>query len=441
MSRSLSQQGSLQVPPEAAAFASNFKNRRDPIRPASQIAGLTFLTQGGSPWTGVSVNTGIAASDTTLPIFSGQSIKLTSGTAGDSSGYGSFRSPAPLSSAIDLSAGKSLIVWFKQTGTLPIENLQVVAYSGTGTTNSMVWNTVGTPPGADTGWFAAEFKGSWGTQGGTFDPTNVTSIRVNHVGTTGSAVNIAAVAVRPAPTLYPNGVATIYLDDLQPSQLTTALPKLASYGYPAVLAPILESISTDGVSNLTLAQIKTLHDINGWEVAAHSDTLANHAAGFPNLSNNTLEAAFATMRQWQVANKFDDSTTWASPLGVVNPNVWTIAQKYGYRSHRYAENGAASLGSRQSAGVVTAPSAIHARSWSVSNGDTVARATNDIDQAKALKGNAVFVFHAIGGSSSGATQISTADFGSIIDYINTQGLAVRTPSQILSETTAGQLLY
>ena len=422
-------------------YSSNFKNRRDASRPPAHIAGLTYLTFGSSPWTGVSVNTGIAAADSTLPVFSGQSIKLTSGTAGDSSGYGSFRSPAPLGTAIDLSAGKSLIVWFKQNGALPIENLQVVAYSGSGTTNSMQWNTVGTPPGADTGWFAAEFKGSWGTQGGTFDPTNVTSIRVNHVGTTGAALNIAAVAVRPAPTLYPNGVATIYLDDLQPSQLTTAMPKLASYGYPAVLAPILESISTDGVSNLTLAQIRNLHDVNGWEVAAHSDTLANHAAGFPNLSSTVVEAAFATMRQWQITNKFDDSVTWASPLGVVNPSVWTIAQKYGYRLHRYAENGAASLGSRQSAGVITAPSAIHARSWSVSNGDTVARATNDIDQAKALKGNAVFVFHAIGGTSSGATQISTADFGTIIDYINTQGLAVRTPSQILAETAAGQLLY
>lgn len=409
------------------------------LRPATHIAGVTFLTRVAATdtWTLVAPGTGAAvANDATLGLFATSTARLTAGV--DLSSYASYRS-GTLATPIDLSGGKSILVWYRNTGSAPISTFEVTAYSGTGTANAMKWDFNVLPPGADDAWIVGEYKGDWGTATGTWDPTNITAIWVNNVGPGQSQINVGAVAIRPASTLYPNGVATICLDDSDATAASNALVKLSQYNYPAVLAIVLDLIGTTG--RLTLAQIQQLHDTLGWEVAGHSDTLSNHAIGFTKLPLGTLNAAFEKMRAWQIANGFDDSIAWASPQGLCTTREWRAAQRAGYGLHRFADAGAGQLGSRQSAGAWTTPSAIRSRSFSSTSGDTTARVQTDIDRAKSLKGHFVLTCHLVGGATEGASAITAAHFGTIIDYINTVGMPVRTFKQIADEVAAGQLLY
>lgn len=88
---------------------------------------------------------------------------------------------------------------------------------------------------------------------------------------------------RNAPTgQFPNGVVSITADDSYGGQWTELLPKLNTYGWRATLFPIISKLDTPGF--LTTAQVKSLHDDYGWEIAAHASSGTKHAQGRSNIT-------------------------------------------------------------------------------------------------------------------------------------------------------------
>ncbi len=102
--------------------------------------------------------------------------------------------------------------------------------------------------------------------------------------------------------------------------------------------PIVDRVGTAG--NMTLAQIKSLCDVNGWDIGGHSYTTAAHAAGYSALSAADVDADLYNMKQWLMDNGFRGSDFWAWPLGDDSAALQAKVSKYfTYARHTYQRPG------------------------------------------------------------------------------------------------------
>lgn len=229
--------------------------------------------------------------------------------------------------------------------------------------------------------------------------------------------------------IYPNGVVTICLDDAYASHWTYARPAMSAYGYPATLFPVTGRI--DGSGALTLAQLKTLQDVLGWEVGAHASTQTNH--------DN-----YNSMTQAQVLDDMIDNVKWlrengfrvrnyAYPQGTFTTmNSDALAQRM-FRSARSINPTA--LGALPPSN----PWRLKSRSGVGGSGGfavTTSGTTGTyglLSAAKAGSSWVILTIHDISAGASGSiNQISSADFTSLINSINGLGMEVATIDQVLA---------
>lgn len=232
--------------------------------------------------------------------------------------------------------------------------------------------------------------------------------------------HVQAVAAEPEPsTLFPNGALTICFDDGYASQFTEGMKKLSSVGLPAVAYVIWDLIGTAG--RLTLAQLQQLQNLDGWEIACHSFTQADHDAGFETLTAARVEANLRAIRAALAKNGLHGHDHFAYPMGHWNAATKALTSQM-FTSARLIDDNTHE----------TYPPADEQllRCHTVINTDATAAINTLIDNAKTGHGHLILLFHDIVSAPTQSTQYSVANFGTIVDHAVSAGVTVDTLSGI-----------
>jgi hypothetical protein len=209
------------------------------------------------------------------------------------------------------------------------------------------------------------------------------------------------------------GYCIVTFDDGYDNTYTQGALKLSQYNYPAVLYVEPETVGTSG--RVTLAQLQTLQNFNGWDISVHSGT------DFTTLSNNDLEVLFQTNKEYLLANSLNKGANHvAYPMGHHNATVRNVAQKYfvtGRSIESYAE---------------TMPlfSPYNLRVFLVVNTTTTGSIITAINQAVTNKELLILVFHQLVANPTVSTQYSIVNFGGAVDAIHTANIPVTTLSSL-----------
>ena len=389
--------------------------------PTAAISKMVTAMQVGHGWTNISGTANL--NDTTDFCLGTQSAKITTlgtgvGTSFDKTGL-----------ALDMT-GKSFVLWLK------VDDLSKLNYMSVyvGDANlANYWNGQIINVAAYRESQSAVRSGEWtkyiipfsdlATKFGTPDRANIARIRVTFVDTntgTGATVRMNGFGLVDETPLYPNGVISLTFDDNSISQYTKGRPKLDQYGYAGTLYPIISSVGA-GAGNMTLAQMRALQDLNGWDFGAHASSIAVHGTGVHNFTEAQLVAEFESIRAWMRDNGFrGESYAW--PL----TDSSTLAEKVASRYFRSARGGFSRTHE-------TLPPSNPFRLRSTgAHGISLAQMKAEVDLAKSGKAWVVFTIHDIVETKVNTVDVLRTDFEALIDYINQQGVAVRTVSQVLA---------
>lgn len=294
--------------------------RHVPFRAASSIK-TTFQT--GHGWT--TSGTGVGSSnlnDTSTFIRGTQSATVT--TAGNGIQAALSLTGA---SAADLT-GKMIRLTFKVDN---ITHLATLAfYVGTSAFGSnFLWNYFTSTPGSlnyiQSGeWVTvclswADIVGSAGytisSAGAPSTKTGFTDMRLATYDDGAGTVTVHYQSVEIVPdtsVTFPNGLVSITFDDSFQNVYDNARPVMDTYGYAGSLCTIQDQIGQSG--KLTLAELRSLQNFSGWEVAGHAATLTAHNAGYETLTAAQVTTELVTLKTWLVANGFT-ADTFAYPMG------------------------------------------------------------------------------------------------------------------------------
>jgi peptidoglycan/xylan/chitin deacetylase (PgdA/CDA1 family) len=376
----------------------------------------TFLTRfaSGHGWISTAGGGGgsIDLNSTEQAAFGFQSVKVVSGTGS------SYTEKTGMT--VDLSAS-SLLVWVYVADT----SVAFTVYAGDDSfTNYYLWSG----GFSETGWQVAEFFKDDATPTGSPSAAAITHIRLR-VEATSKTAYFGAVATRPYNLDYPNGLVTFTFDDGGVSNFTEGRAKLDQHGFPATAFIIADQIGADA-NYMTLANLKHLRDISGWEVGAHAYNLAiGHAGtGYIGLTAAQLDAEAYQLKEWLVSNGFK-SDNWASPFGSSNDTVWAVMRRY-FRTHRTVMTTIGSYPRRSAPPVL--PHRLPSLCWDTAS-TSVANFQTEIDNAAATNTWLVLCFHTIVASGATGGAINRADFATIVDYVNTSGCAVKTMQEVYED--------
>ncbi len=261
---------------------------------------------------------------------------------------------------------------------------------------------------------------------GTPNTGAVTCVQVGFQDRNGQPINgwVQSVAYFDAPTAYPNGVVSLTFDDGYASQWSTIRPKLDQYGYLGTFYPIVNLVGAGGY--LTLAQLKAMQAA-GHDIGGHAATNTNHdrSGGFTALTAAELDVELRTNRAWLAENGFYGRDHFAYPQGLVNATVEDGVRKYFadarviHRSPRETQNPG---------------NIMRLRAYSANDPATLANLTAAVDAAYTNKSWLIIIVHDVVTTPTGGSipQWSTANFNSLIDYLNTKGIPVRTVADVLN---------
>jgi peptidoglycan/xylan/chitin deacetylase (PgdA/CDA1 family) len=222
---------------------------------------------------------------------------------------------------------------------------------------------------------------------------------------------------------WPHGVVSLWFDDGYASQYTAARAKMDQYGFAATTATIKDLIGSSG-TYLTLAQLQALEANNGWEIGAHAYTAANHNTLFVNLADAIVEAEIYKNKAWLVANGFRGADIFAWPGGQFQPEQEAIAARY-FSVCRTINN----------TRFECVPPSNQRRLMTylyVAASTTTASITAAIDTAYANQAWLIIVFHDIIDTAQPWPSYSIANFGTVIDYLASKGIPVRTVGDVMA---------
>lgn len=198
---------------------------------------------------------------------------------------------------------------------------------------------------------------------------------------------------------FPNGVVSICFDDSFSSPIDTgAKAKLDSYGYTAAEFPIWDNLGTS--NHLTVANLRDLQNVSGWEIGHHANLDTNHTAGFPNISSSTLEADIVAEKQHFIDNGIRVQGG-AYPKGLVNQASIDVIRKY-YTYFRTTFNKNLETWPYTDPYRLRAISAISNVSGGYLPANITATTTGAIDKTATEKGWLILTFHKIIGNVTSA---------------------------------------
>lgn len=252
---------------------------------------------------------------------------------------------------------------------------------------------------------------------------------------TPTTISINELFVVPKQATYPNGVCCLTFDDGYASCLTKAAPIIDAVGGRATAYLIQNQI--DIANYMTIAQAKSLQDSFGWAIGTHAYTGDDHESGSGvGFSAMTADACITDMqfeRQWLRANGFREYDHLAYPHG--SYCIWQDGS--GSTNDRVDETLASYLKTARTLyGKMpeTIPPAdrMKLRVWTSTSGATsLATLKTQADVAKRCKAAMIVVFHEIIDTGpAGSSQWLTADLQSLVTYLDSIGMPLRTVPEV-----------
>lgn len=244
-------------------------------------------------------------------------------------------------------------------------------------------------------------------------------------------INLQSIEVIPDTTnTFPNGVISITFDDSYATQYSAARPKMDSLGYRGTCYTIADVVGSSG-TYMTKAQMRSMQDQSGWEIAGHSFTVANHNAKYTTLSTQTVLDELRNMRAWLVDNGFN-SDHFAYPGGWFGPT--TDGDPIDVLTKKFFATG---RGISSADNLEIFPPTMGMRMRAISGIGSLAGASSPANTTKMLSTGGpldrcqlegqwlILTFHeVVAGSAANTNQCSQADFNSIMDAISARGIPV-----------------
>lgn len=238
-------------------------------------------------------------------------------------------------------------------------------------------------------------------------------------------VHLQRIEIIPEPaTQFPNGVISFDFDDGMVEHLTVAARKLSQYGWAGTAYPVVDVIDTTGFW-MTTANLRELQDVHGWDVAVHAATMANHNARWTSLTSAQVAEEMRASRAWLAANGFRGVDLHAYPGGQWNDAVLTEARK------KFAFARTVTARTKES-WPPSEPLKVRALTVSTALYPSVATLQAEVDAAIAGRYWLIFVFHGLTTTGAGTSEFKIADFNTLVDYVATKNIPVRTPSRVLA---------
>ena len=316
--------------------------------------------------------------------------------------------------------GKALVVWMKIVN--PVASpLITFIWSDATFANYYQWQP-GPPSVNPQGWHPYILSlADTQAVGGSPTPTTMTRIKISFAANqAGDTIYIGGVGTIPYPTAtYPNGVVTFSFDDALGSIYTQARAKLDQYSYGANAYLIADRIGLNGYPTMT--NLRDLEEFNGWEMSGHASTLERHV-DFTTLDSVTLDAELYAMKRWLQENRFRGADHLAYPFGSANDATMQVTRKY--------FSTARSLSPHLMGTPHTDPLGLLCYAFGTT-GQTVAQIEAAVDKAYTAGKWLMLCFHDITAAASSGGTISATDFATIVDYVHTKGMPVKTVSEVI----------
>lgn len=386
----------------------------DPRNNPLQYPAETVITNLQSGHGFVAGGTGGSQTDDTTDFIKGsQSLELVTNGAGAAK-FTTNTSFSP----IDLT-GKYLKVWIKVDNTDNVAEYWFYAASDAALSNRYTWKIEDdisqmTRDATSAVWVPITLSFSEATITGSPDRSAITAIRwrVTDKNSTAITANWGGMSSLPEPS---KGIVSITFDDAWLSQYDEARKKMDEYGFAGTAYVTLDNIGT--ANYMTLQNLKDLQDKAGWDISAH------HQTDFTTLTATQVEEAILDIKNYLLKNGFSKGANdFAYPNGAYDETtVLPLIKKY-FRSARtiadYRET--------------YPPADYHKlRVLLVVNTTTTSSIATAIDNARVNKEWLILVFHKIVTTPTVSTEYSIANFGTVIDDINSDGILVRTVSDVL----------
>lgn len=250
-------------------------------------------------------------------------------------------------------------------------------------------------------------------------------------------VNLQSVEIIPDTTsVFPNGVISITFDDSYASPFTYARPKMDTLGFRGTSYNIVDVLGVAG--SLTVAQMRLMQDMSGWEMAGHSYTVANHNAKYTTLSTSVVLDELRQMRAWLIDNGFHSDhfgypggwfgpTTDGDPIDVLAQKFWATGRGISSADNLETFPPANAFRMRSVTGIGSLAGAA-----SPANTTKLLSAGGPLDRCQLSGDWLILTWHDIvTGAVSTTNQCSQADFNSIMDGISTRGIPVVPVGEVM----------
>lgn len=406
---------------DAAGVFTGLSSAVHPPRLPAHSVKMISAFQSGHGWTSTG-NGSVELNDTTNYVLGSQGISLATAGAGSAKLIKKTGM-----SAIDLSASQ-VVVWLKCPDITNLSYIDIYCGDTTFTNHfyNLFFDATQQPiaPITSDEWVKVTIPRDGWTESGSPAWNNITDIQMRVTDdNTGNPVTVyfGGIGYTPDSSAFPNGVVSITFDDGRSTQFTEGRKKMDAYGFPGTAYVIVDLIGTSGF--MTAAQLTELEAMHGWEIAAHAYTQANHDANYRNLTAAQVANEASKMKAWLVDNGYRGHNHFAYPGGGWNLEVEEVLGRH-YQSLRLLTNTP-----RQS---IPPWDAHRLQCFQVLRTTTTAAIQALIDDAYAKKSWLVLLFHGIVTTPSLTTEYSIANFGTVIDYVNTKGIPVRTVGDVLA---------
>jgi peptidoglycan/xylan/chitin deacetylase (PgdA/CDA1 family) len=397
-----------------------------PARPRLRPKHLTIFAAGHGWTLGGSGTTDATLNDTvTPPALGSQSVRLQ--TDGGSTQAYVQTSNAPVTDYTNRHL--ALTVRVGDLTKLDVGSTEgkitVRAGSGSGATaDNYMWILTGVigMPYMQGEWVTLVLQFDGAQTNGTPDRAAIKTYRIStdDNGSGSSIVNVNSVGYVEA---MPTPVISITLDDTRVAHYTEAYRMMSGLSMPGSLYPILERFG--GAGYLTLAQAETMVHAGGWELGAHATTDITHATALPSMSDLDKNRELDALVAFNQSHGFP-LETFAYPLG-----DFDAASVKAVRSRGLVGRGAYSPGNE----IAPPPQPQNLRVWNIGKaggGRSQAEITAWVDSVKAGNMWGIVLGHGIDATASSDPNATTVEnFEFFVDYIASQGIEVRTVSDVM----------
>lgn len=416
----------------SVAGSSCVTNATLPLNPSTELTTSrqeTIVTNFGKGhgWTDQTVSACTQTDDKSDFVLGNQSLSL---TMIQNTGSACITRSSAISPALNFT-NKIVVMWVKFNDTVnPSDVRLIVTNDGyTDFQNYYMWggSISSTNYFTPNVWYKIAMSPTESLATGTPNLSAINGMQFRVQTTNGHAVNVHINAVALEP-VYDYPIISFTFDDGFNDQYETAKPLLDKYHYPATAFVITNNIGSNNAIYMTLAQLHGLQEYSDWDISAHTLTHPD----LTHLSQQQLINELHDSKLWLIQNGFSKGADYmAYPFGAFNKTVIDQEAHYYKMARTISETPVSSgIGMRE---VIPPADPLRLRVVDWTNTLPVSTIENAIDKSIANHDWVIFeLHHVVNSSATSSTQITAANFTTVLDYIHNKSPTVRvmTLSQV-----------